>query len=83
MARVAAQGLLEPGVIGDTIRTIRGCARCTKDHECLTFKTLIRPMVDLAVIIDDHPRVIATHWAACPTNGDPIMMRYKDEMDRA
>jgi len=43
---------------------IKNCARCGQSHE-VRFKKLTRPMQEAG----------NTHWAPCPTNGEPIMMR--------
>ena len=43
--------------------TIRNCARCGQDHE-LEFRRFQRPM----------QRTGYTHWATCPTTGEPIIM---------
>lgn len=48
--------------------TVRGCARCGEDHEELEFERLQRP------IQEDDGRDY-THWAPCPTNGQPILLR--------
>lgn len=44
-----------------------GCARCGQDHEPLDFKAFERPVVD-------QDGTTWTHWAPCPTNGDPILL---------
>jgi hypothetical protein len=49
---------------------VKQCARCGKDHEKVVFKKLTQP----------GPR--HSHWAPCPTNQEPIMMRVV-EMDTA
>lgn len=49
---------------------VKCCARCGKDHEKVVFKKLTQP----------GPR--HSHWAPCPTNQEPIMMRVV-EMDTA
>lgn len=47
-----------------------GCARCHGDgHERLTFALLDHP-----VPADDGSEPY-THWATCPSNGQPILMR--------
>lgn len=46
-----------------------GCARCDGDHEKLSFRPLLKP-VDEAFL----PRPF-THWAKCPTLGEPILLR--------
>jgi hypothetical protein len=49
---------------------VRGCARCGEEHE-VQFKEFERPA-------EAAPGVTWTHWAPCPTNGDPILMRKFD-----
>jgi len=52
-----------------------GCARCGGDgHPGMTFMPLAHP-----VELDDGTAF--THWAPCPTNGEPILLliRKKDE----
>lgn len=45
-----------------------GCARCDGDgHPGLTFTKLTHPCLDF------------THWAPCPTNGEPIMLAFADK----
>lgn len=44
------------------------CARCGKDHRGLWFEQMDNPVVDS----DGTPW---THWAPCPTNGQPILWR--------
>lgn len=50
--------------LGETIATdITGsCARCGGQHEGLSFRPLSRP-------------TDWTHWAPCPENGEPIMLK--------
>jgi hypothetical protein len=50
----------------DVIVDVRGCARCGAEHDGLTFTKLRRPAVVNA-------KVVFTHWAACPRNGEPIL----------
>lgn len=45
-----------------------GCARCGRVHPELVFEPLTNP-----VALDCEPSL--THWAPCPTNGEPILMR--------
>jgi hypothetical protein len=54
---------------------LKGCARCDGDgHPNLTFKRFVRPV--------DAVKPDFTHWASCPTNGDPILMQvFEDEPD--
>lgn len=45
-----------------------GCARCHGDgHKGLKFAKLTHPV--------DDPTGEYTHWAPCPTNGEPILLR--------
>ena len=46
---------------------VRTCARCREDHGEVTFTKMRYPMRD------DEGNVTWTHWASCPTNGEPIM----------
>lgn len=49
--------------------SIKGCARCHGDgHDGLMFERLEHPIVD-----DDG--TTWAWWAACPTNGQPILLR--------
>jgi hypothetical protein len=48
---------------------LHGCARCHGNgHQGLVFRPLAYP-----VEVDLTRRL--THWAACPTNGEPILLR--------
>ena len=54
------------------VQRIVGCARCGQTHRDLSFHKLARPCGDL------------THWAPCPTNGEPILMQITtNEKDEA
>ena len=44
---------------------VRSCALCGADHDNLTFKRMYVPVYTDAGVM--------THWASCPTNGDPIL----------
>lgn len=44
---------------------VKRCARCGKDHKQLSFTSLTS-------LIRRGSRY--THWAPCPTNGEPILM---------
>jgi hypothetical protein len=48
------------------ISNVRGCARCGGDHPKLEFKKFKNPCIE------------RTHWALCPTTGEPILMRITD-----
>lgn len=56
--------------------SIRGCARCRGDgHEDVVWKPLTHA-------IEDTDGTLWTHWAPCPTNGEPILMRsFKKDDD--
>lgn len=44
-----------------------GCGRCLADrHPQMTFTPLTHPVVAGAYLF--------THWAPCPTNGEPILL---------
>jgi hypothetical protein len=49
------------------VKKIKNCARCGETHHGLDFKVLVRP-------IDEY-----THWIACPTIGQPILMCVLNE----
>lgn len=65
-------------------RNIQHCARCHQDHQQLTFRKLTNPVRIFEDI--DKPKNSAftrnpttqlySHWAPCPTNGEPILMRF-------
>jgi hypothetical protein len=64
-----------------TVR-MRGCARCHGEHEDeIEFLPLDHPVVE-------DGKTVATHWALCPTNGQPILMitlatKRSEDGDRA
>lgn len=47
-----------------------GCARCEHDHDAVAFQELDHPLE-----IED---VVLTHWALCPRNGQPILLRLAE-----
>lgn len=54
--------------------TIVGCARCYGEgHTDLLFEPLTHP-----VDVNDDLGPL-THWAPCPTNGEPILLRTVPE----
>jgi hypothetical protein len=56
---------------------LRGCARCHGEgHPRITFRPLTFP-------VRRDETTVYTHWAACPTNGEPIMMLRSPSHDRA
>lgn len=46
---------------------VAGCARCGGEHKGLEFKRLDRPADEWQ------------WWAACPANGQPVMMKVVEE----
>lgn len=63
-----SSGLVEDGEIVN----VQKCARCGDDHLAVVFQKMQQPMVD------EHWTM--THWAACPTNGDPILWGTTEDM---
>lgn len=49
---------------------LQRCARCGNDHKELTFQPLDQPM--------EAEGLRFTHWAPCPVNAEPIMMRIQE-----
>jgi len=49
---------------------VNGCARCHGDgHQLLTFTALTHPL--------EIGGETLTHWAPCPTNGEPILLLFR------
>ena len=48
---------------------LTNCARCGGDHLDLSYRTFARPVPEGDGLGD------WTHWALCPTNGEPILIR--------
>lgn len=48
---------------------VRRCARCGAYHTGLEFVALGQPIFEY------------THWAPCPTTGEPILMRRENELN--
>jgi len=49
-----------------TVPLIISCARCGLDHNDVVFLEFKFP------VKDDNDKTLFTHWALCPTNGEPI-----------
>ena len=47
--------------------TIRGCSRCSRDHQDLTFSRMDRPIVIHSAY---------DYYASCPNTGEPILLQY-------
>lgn len=60
-----------PKMNADKEISLRNCARCGKTHY-VEWKELTRQ-----IRIFDQPHI--THWAPCPINGEPILMRVIQE----
>ena len=61
-------------VFGKTFNALTlGCARCHgAGHEDVWWQTLTHTV---EFEYGSHAKVAFTHWAPCPTNGEPILMR--------
>jgi hypothetical protein len=52
-----------------TIKALKNCARCGENHDQpIVFQPLTQ------CVLNDAEDVIYTHWAPCPTNGEPILL---------
>lgn len=51
------------------VQMLLNCARCGETHHGIKWRMLTRPCGD------------DTHWAPCPTNGEPILMRIEADGD--
>lgn len=52
---------------------LHGCARCFGGHPNITFKRFTYP------VEADELGIVYTHWALCPTNSEPILMRFVED----
>lgn len=55
------------------VRNIKHCARCGGDHVLILAMPLTRPFAP-----EEAGGVAWTHWAPCPTNGEPILVRVAE-----
>lgn len=55
---------------------ITNCSRCGGDHDDLEALELAIPFAP-----PECAPITWTHWAPCPTNGQPIMVSVRDEAD--
>ena len=53
---------------------IKNCARCGEHHVSVEFKLLSRPMAP-----PEAAPLVWTHFARCPSNGEPVMLAMTDE----
>lgn len=56
-----------------TIARVTGCARCGGSHEDVIARRMVRPFAPA-----EAGGLTWTHWAPCPTNGDPILIMVTD-----
>ena len=49
-------------------RNIKHCSRCVEDHAAVEMRELKRPFAP-----PEANGIEWTHWAPCPTNGEPIL----------
>jgi len=56
-----------------SVTNLVGCARCHGNHDEMHFEMLTYP-VELAKEPD------LTHWASCPTTGEPVLMCFTQIM---
>ncbi len=54
--------------------TIGNCARCGQDHKDLEFKPFKNP-------VEDTDGTVWSHWALCPTNGEPVLLKVTQTDD--
>ena len=53
---------------------VRSCARCGGNHEPRDYQPLQRPMEP----VEGEVGPTWTHWALCPTTGEPVLMTVAD-----
>ena len=58
---------------GTVVCKVTGCSRCGGEHEGIEFAELERPSRLAGLTL--------THWANCPTTGEPILM-HKAQVTR-
>lgn len=59
------------------------CARCGENHDGLDFLPFTEPVeYDPVSKVILHCEIQFTHWALCPTTGEPILMQVLDDTDR-
>ena len=61
-----------PGPETTAVPELKGCARCGDDHTDLTFEKLEQP-------VEREGAPTITFWCPCPTNGQPILMRFEPQ----
>lgn len=53
---------------------LKSCARCGGNHDSLEFK-------EFKIPIKDSDKETWTHWATCPSTGDPVLMKIPKSED--
>lgn len=72
-SRRSSRTYVTPEAEGCVTVDLPGCARCHGDgHDGLLFSPLTHPVVD--------GEGTWTHWAPCPTNGEPILLQVNDDV---
>lgn len=69
---MAIRGKEKVNNMGTIVSSVYNCARCHGNHDELSFKEMIHP-----IMYDDARgigTVFASHWALCPTSSDPILL---------
>ena len=56
------------------LKRISNCARCGQDHEDIEYESFTHPIVD-------SDRTEWTHFAKCPTNGQPILIKMEPKAE--
>lgn len=56
--------------MSDMIDIIKSCSRCDGEHKNIEMK----PFTKKVFLDSESGRVIATHFAICPTNQEPILI---------
>lgn len=52
---------------GGYVVTVEGCSRCGERHADLSFQEFVKP--------PNYVGLTLTHWALCPTTGEPLLLR--------
>jgi hypothetical protein len=69
-AMTGSHNIVSDKAVTPVAMDLHGCARCRGEgHKALVFLPLEHP-----VEVDDVE--VFSHWAICPTNGEPILMGY-------
>jgi hypothetical protein len=72
MEAQAGNGEITPTPRVERLISLRPCDRCGDVHLKIMFKPFAKRDVGSW-----------THWALCPTNGEPVLMRFRSEKEKA